>query len=417
MRPARSENGFALITAIVLLTVMMGLGLGLLFLTDTQRKASTREQASETSFNVAEAALSAQVGQLSRSWPGNNGLEYPASCTALTSTATNGCPTAESLSAAYPSTGSASCPAGTPKDTWGSSLSNGWTTYVRDNGPVGAPTQLFDSAVEKDLKPYDANNDEKVFVRSVGVVQCRLVVLVALASAQFVAIPFPQSAVSGNWFETTNNGNKLIINTQGSASQPGGVSMRCTGLSPAECEKYPLGKEQIVPDTTGVSPSPSPTWSASELATEKKAAESAVPSTYFKTGTCPGSLAELTGKPTYVEGPCNLSFTGGTGNSPSKLGFLIINNGTLKLDGNAEFFGTVYGVNAQASSGVIIEVHGTAQITGTAVVDGNGGLSFGSSGGQSNGNIIYNPSAVLDLKTLAGASATRNSFRVLPVNQ
>jgi type II secretory pathway pseudopilin PulG len=417
MRAARSENGFALVTAIVLLTVMMGLGLGLLFLTDTQRKASTREQASETSFNVAEAALSAQVGQLSRSWPGNTGLEYPTSCTAATSVATNGCPSAESLSVAYPSTGSASCPAGTPKDAWGSPLSNGWTTYVRDNGPVGAPTQLFDSTAEKSLLPYDANGDEKVFVRSVGVVQCRLVVLVALASAQYITIPFPQSAVSGNWFETTNNGKKLIINTQGSASQPGGVSMRCTGLSVAECEKYPPGKEQIVPDTTGVSPSPSPTWSASELATEKKAAESAVPSTYFKTGTCPGSLAELTGKPTYVEGPCDLSFTGGTGNSAAKPGFLILNNGTLKLNGNAEFFGTVYGVNAQASSGIIVEVHGNAQITGTAVVDGNGGLSFGSSGGQGNGNIIYNPSAVADLKTLAGASATRNSFRVLPVNQ
>src|SRR3981189_3272851 len=134
MRAARSENGFALVTAIVLLTVMVGLGRGLLFLTDTQRKASTREQASETSFNVAEAALSAQVGQLSRSWPGNTGLESPTSCTAATSVATNGCPSAESLSVAYPSTGSASCPAGTPKDAWGSPLTNGGTPHAPANG-------------------------------------------------------------------------------------------------------------------------------------------------------------------------------------------------------------------------------------------------------------------------------------------
>jgi type II secretory pathway pseudopilin PulG len=417
MRAARSENGFALVTAIVLLTVILALGLGLLFLTESQQKASSREQASETSFNVSEAALSAQVGQLSRSWPGNTKLEYPTSCTAATTTATNGCPTSQSLSAAYPNTGSASCPAGTPKDAWGSPLSSGWTTYVRDNGPVGAPTQLFDSTAEKSLQPYDANGDEKVFVRSVGVVQCRIVVLVALASAQYVAVPFPQAAVAGNWFETDNNGKKLIIDTQGGASQPGGVSMRCSGLTLAECEKYPAGKEQIVPDTTKVSATPTPTMTQVELEGQRSAAESSAPPAYFKTGTCPASLAELSGKPAYVEGPCNLSFTGGTGNSSAKPGFLVLANGTLKLNGNAEFFGTVYAVNEQASSGVVVEVHGNAQLKGTIIVDGNGGLSFGSSGGQSNGNVMYDPTAANGVRTLAGASATRNSFRVLPVGQ
>ena len=55
MRRARDDEGFALVTSIIILTVMIGLGMGLLFLTDSQQKASAREQASESAFNVAEA--------------------------------------------------------------------------------------------------------------------------------------------------------------------------------------------------------------------------------------------------------------------------------------------------------------------------------------------------------------------------
>src|SRR5437764_1232991 len=105
MRRARANDGFALITSIVLLTVMMGLGLGLLFLTDSEQKASGREQASEAAFNVAEAALNAQIGELAHAWPRESGLAYPTSCTAATSTETNGCPTSRTLSVGYPNGG------------------------------------------------------------------------------------------------------------------------------------------------------------------------------------------------------------------------------------------------------------------------------------------------------------------------
>jgi Tfp pilus assembly protein PilX len=418
VRTARSNDGFALVTALVLLTVMMGLGLALLFLTDNQQKASSREQAGETAFNVAEATLNAQIGQLSHSWPGEKeGIEYPPVCTTATTAATNGCPSAEGLSAAYPNAGSSSCPAGTPKDSWGSSLSNGWTTYVRDD--LGESTYFNSTAESAAGTPrYDANGDKKVWVRSVGVVQCRIVVLVALASAQFVARTFPQSALAGNWFETSNNGNKTIVDTLGGAGAPGGVIMRCAGRTASNCEVYQATpKEQVNPDTTKTEATPSSAMTASELETEKSAAISAVPKTYFPPNACPNNLAELSGKPTYIEGPCTLRFNGGTANSVEKPGFLILVNGTIALEGNAKFYGTIYAVNRQESSGVVVEVHGDAQLKGTIVVDGNGGISVGSSGSQKEANVIYDPTAAKELTTFAGASATRNSFRVLPVNQ
>jgi Tfp pilus assembly protein PilX len=412
MRHARDNDGFALVTAIILLSVMMGLGLGLLLLTDNQQKASAREQASESAFNVAEAALNAQIGQLSRSWPSEAGAEanYPKNgCTAAS--IASGCPSAKSLEVGYPSAGTTTCPA-SQKDAWGSATTNEWTTYVR-NDVGGSP--LFNSATEQTALTWAESG--KVWVRSVGVVQCRVVVLVALVSPQYVSVPFPTSAVSGNWFETSNNGNKVIVDTKGKSSQAGGVSMRCNGFKGTEqeikekCEKWDEAHGQVSPNTTNAAANPSVTLSTAQLETLKSAAKAA--GTYFPTGKCPESLAETKGNPAYVEGPCELSYNGGSGNSEKSPGFLVLVNGTFRLNGNAEFFGSIYAVNAQASAGVVVEAHGNSGITGGIDVDGNGGISFGSS----KENFVYNDSAGEELKGFAGAAATRNSFRVLPITE
>ncbi len=334
MRHARDNDGFALVTAIILLSVMMGLGLGLLLLTDNQQKASAREQASESAFNVAEAALNAQIGQLSRSWPSEAALKYESRCTEATSTTTNGCPTSASLKTGYPSS-STTCPAGAQKDAWGSPLTNEWTTYVRND--VGE-SPLFNSTTEQTASTWAENG--KVWVRSVGVVQCRMVVLVALISPQYVSVPFPSSAVSGNWFETSNNGNKVIVDTKGKSSQAGGVSMRCNGFKGTEqeikekCEKWDEAHGQVSPNTTNVAANPSVTLLTAQLETLKSAAKAA--GTYFAAGKCPESLEATTGQPAYVEGPCELSYNGGTGNSEKSPGFLVLVNGTFRLNGNAE---------------------------------------------------------------------------------
>jgi Tfp pilus assembly protein PilX len=412
MKRVRSEDGFALVTSLVILSVMIGLGLGLLFLTDSQQKASSSEQNDESAFNVSEAALNSQIGQLARVWPAKpeESTTQPVACTSLSTTATNYCPGAASLTAGYPISSSLTCKAGAT-DPWGSPVTNEWTTYVRDDGPpTGPATTVYNSPAVSGYPRWDANGDGKVWVRSVGVVGCRMVTLISLAAEQLVPISFPQAAVSGNWFETSNEGNKTIINTQSpTTGEPGAVSMRCTGKSAAECENYREG--QVSPDTTKVAASPSPTMTPTELEGQKLNAKSN--GKYYKEGECPTTLAELTGETVYVEGPCNLSFTGGTGNSASSLGFLVIQNGTFTLDGNAEFYGTVYCVNKQESSGVLVKLQGTSVLIGAIIVDGNGGIVFGSS----KENFLYNPLASKKVKSFAGASATRNSFRVLPINQ
>jgi hypothetical protein len=316
------------------------------------------------------------------------------------------------MNVGYPSISPVPCSAGAPKEAWGSPLTNEWTTYVR--APVTGT--VFNSAQEQTAADFDSGTN-KLWVRAVGVVQCQVVSLVTLVSRQVVTTSFPNNAVTANWFETTNNGKKIIINTQGKESQAGGMSMRCTGfkgttkkeLKEAGCEKYREG--QVEPDNTETTPpSPSPTWSASQLEAFKKQAEAA--GTYYAAGSCPSGLPA--GALVYVEGPCEV--TGGSNevaNSEASPGFLVIANGTFAMGGTSTFYGVVYLVNKQEASTAIVSLHGNAHLIGAITIDGNGGVEFGSS----KENLEYNSKAIKELKVYAGATPTRNTFRVLPINQ
>jgi Tfp pilus assembly protein PilX len=415
MLRARAEEGIIMVGAIVVLTVVIAFGLGMTLLSENQQRASAREQASQAAFNLAEAALNAQVGQLSSHWPAAEAKagELPFSCTEATSTATNYCPTAASLSQAYPASLSpTACPAGAPGDAWGSSLSNRWTTYVRDD-LERAP--LFNSVAEKNAPAYDANGNERLWVRAVGVVQCTVVSVITLVARQQVALNFPHNAVAGNWFRTTNSGKKVIVNTAGEppVGQPGEISMRCEGVAAGHCEEWSKSKEQVSPNTTGAKPTPPMTLNEEQLAAMKAQAQAAGTFHSAANGTCPTSLEQTSGLPAFIEGCGELKMTGGVANSQASPGFLVLADGTLTLKGNAEFWGVVYARNPTNLSGAVVSLGGNAQVRGAIDVDGNGGIEFGSS----KQNFIYEPKAIYELKTYAGATPTRDTFRVLPSDQ
>jgi type II secretory pathway pseudopilin PulG len=410
MRSAREEQGFALVTAIILLTVMMGLGLALTVFSDNQQKASTREQASESGFNVSEAALNAQVGQISRLWPGEEELKLPESCNAASPT-TSSCPDPGSLKVAYPNISPVACPGGAPTEAWGAPLTNQWTTYVRDNKEFSS---IFNSATEKTQPTWDANGDGKVWIRSVGVVQCHVVVLTTLVTEQLLALNFPKNASTSSWFKVTDSGKKVLVNTAGvpPVGEYGEISTRCTGVPLAECEQWLPEKEQINPYKKAPA-APPQTMSSAQLAALKAQAQATGTFHSAATGNCPSSTSEMNGLPAYVEGCGELKISGGVGNSATKPGFFVLADGTLELNGNAEFFGIIYARNPTNLNSPVVSLGGTAQIIGAINVDGNGGIEFGSS----KANLIYEPRAIRELKVYSGAVPTRNTFRVLPNNQ
>jgi len=393
------ESGFALVSILMLILLMLAFGLGLLSLVDTQQDVSAQERTREASFDLAEAALDAQALQVSRKWPTATAAP-PSACTPTSSTVA-ACPDPAAVGEGYTTTDyTVSCR--------GSATTPLWTTSVRDNA---AGEQYWSTAVTS-RATYDANADGSVWLRSTATVRCRRVSVVSLISRSQVALAFPNNVITANFFKTTNQGRKVIVDTRGSASQPAAVVTRCTGLTTAQCQQYATDKGQVQPPTvrTDAGGSTSALSPAQLTLLEAQAASAGTLLT-----TCPSSPAQLTsvdGAPVVITAAnCNITVNSNASiNSAAAPGALIIESGSLALGGGATFYGLIYLVNKQGSNGALLNVTGTSSIQGIVAVDGLGGVSFGAS----KANIVYDPRAAGLLRGFAGANVNRNTFRTLP---
>lgn len=149
------EGGWALVTAIVLMTLMMATGLTTFAYVDTQQSESRKERTRESAFNYAEAALNAQIFSLSREWPGVGAPASNSTYPACDQTVSNvRCPSATTLAALFPSVDTG---AGTT-----------YATPIRDNIDhelPGAPN-FYSDALVATAPAYDANGDGKLWVRA-----------------------------------------------------------------------------------------------------------------------------------------------------------------------------------------------------------------------------------------------------------
>ena len=71
------ERGNVLVTAILLMSVMLSVGLAVASTVDTQTGQARQERERESTFNLAEAALSAQTFILGRRGTGTQQNPYP----------------------------------------------------------------------------------------------------------------------------------------------------------------------------------------------------------------------------------------------------------------------------------------------------------------------------------------------------
>jgi Tfp pilus assembly protein PilX len=398
----RSESGFVLLGAMLVLIIMMGIGLAIVSLNDTQQNLSGKEHVQESSFDLAEAALNAAALQLGRTWPTSTS---PATldCDPTTS-GTSYCPLSTAITNGYTTQDYASaCP------TNGSAKL--WQTQIRDNTNGSYWSTAINSAAH-----YDANADNSVWVRSFATVQCKTVSIVALVSYTATPIPVSKSVITANFFTTSNQGKKVIIDTRGVGSQPAAITLRCATGAPSPCANYAASKGQVQPPTVTTS-STTATQMLSAIQLQSLEQQAASAGSLWTTGSCPTTAAQLAspaaGVPVVVQGPCNISITGnGTMNSAASPGALIIENGTLTLGGTTTFYGYIYMVNKQASSGSILTIQGNATVQGAVSVDGNGGITAGSS----KTNLIYDPAATTVLKGSTGATIGRGTLRTLPAS-
>lgn len=403
-RLARDDGGWALFTSLTLMVVMLGIGTATFGMVDGQTAQSRVGREKETAFNLAEAAMNAQIFQLARDWPaaGSAGNPYPA-CT-QDSTASR-CPNAAQLTALF-----ASPDVGTSAQ---------WSTSVRDNN-TNATQNFYSDALTQSAPGYDANGDGQLWVRAQGRARGRTRTLIALVRAQEQQEDLPRGTLITGRLDISNNGNKVIIDAQGGSSESGLVAVRCTPvlLESTPCLGHKLGggllatalaslnsllNKQISPNITQTGYSSAPALSAEGRARLK--ATAIANGTYYASG-CP-SAAGLSGAIVYIENG-NCSYTSNTQfNSPSAPGMVLVAQGSLYLGGTTNFYGVVYHANEAAMSGTAVQIQGNAVVQGGVLVDGQATTIAGSS----KLNIRLDLNAYDRVRSYGSAGVVQNTWR------
>ena len=398
----REEGGWAVVTAVSMMTIMLGMGLATLSLVDSEQRETRRERQGEARFNLTETVLTNQAFQLARQWPmatatgAPPATPYPASCTgSLGGTAPTDarCPDPTKLAQAF-----------TSVDYSGGAT---WTTTVRDNG--GGAEQFYEETIVNAQPRYDANNDNRMWILAEATVRQRTRRIVALVRADVQPVTFPTRTVVAGFLGTSNSGNKTIIDTDGvpgagSAAQPGAVSLRCQASSSTCLTVADPSKQQISPPIIDYGYPQTPVLDEATVALLEQQARAS--GTYTASG-CPASL---TGAVVFIEnGDCSYG-ANGAGNTPTVPGIVVVRRGTLTFGGTYTFYGIVYALNAQSSSSNVVSIGGTAGINGAVFVDGNGGVLAGSS----KANVVFDPRVFGNSRVVGDGMIVRNTWRELP---
>jgi len=412
-RDLRGEEGSVLLSAVVLLSIMLTIGLASFAIADNGQQRAREQRERETSLNLAEAVLSSQGFILAQTWPGSSAAQatMPDKCTQLT--AGTQCPDPNTIAAA-----NSSAPAAAIFTSVDASADVTWETRIRDNS--GQLADAFDYASADASQTatnaqsamtytcptgcrWDANGDLKLWVQARAIVRGRPRNLVALLAREQFAEAFARNTVTAGGFETSNNGNKTIIDASGSQ-----VVVRCTTPS-APCTDYEPGKGQILPATVVRDAATPPAMSSAQVARFKSAAQSANPSTYYTS--CPASLA---GAVVFIDLPAGAAgcsnANNATYNSAAAPGIVIMPRGTLEM--KSTFYGLVYMANDQASSGTVLTLGANAELHGGIAIDVLGRLDAGQASG-SRPTITFMPNAFDSLATYGTTGLVQNTWREL----
>ncbi len=418
-RRLRSEEGWTVVTAVMVMMIMMSFGLAAYATVDTQTGESKKERNRESSFNLTEGALQQQGYVLGFNWPAT----APGYTDCSFGTGTNVTPALQ-------------CPQ--PANLVGGNFSQvdfdagaSWTTVVRDNrigGAVPQNSDFYDSTVHTTpcmgttTVPcrWDANADDKLWVSATATVRGKTRKLVALLKRERLSEAFPRVTLKSDHFNTSNNGNKLIIDSTGAQ-----IVTRCQAVQTTQppgtenlCENYELSKGQVAPAGSIVREpaQTAPTMDDAQLARFQIAARTSNPATYYTS--CPSSLA---GPVVYIDVPagtvCSFS-SSPIWNSAVAPGLVIMPRGRIEFTGGPTFYGVLYLANKDNYTGNVLDIGGNAEVIGGVIIDSGGGVNVGSSGGGGlNGaNLTFSGNAFNALATFGTAGLIQNTWRELPPN-
>jgi Tfp pilus assembly protein PilX len=418
-RRTRDQGGWAIVTAMMVMTAMLIIGLAAVAFVDGESKSSAHERQSEARLNLTEGALSTELYQLSHAWPTSAASGFT-DCTP-TATATT-CFTPAQLRANF-------------NQVDLTKLGTDWKVQVRDDVlPAGTtPSTTCDPSTSNmsgyyndaqilSQPNYDANGNCQLWVRAEGTLNGVKRVLVAKVRVDTRPVQFPIAPFVSGSFNTGNNaGQKVIVDGGGQTGQ-----VRCTSTA-SSCVDY-NGSQVSNPGTVSIG---DPNLATSVLdssmvdALRKTAQQNG---TYYSSATagktsCPSNPS---GAVVFVE-DLDCQYAQVNVNTTTKQGIFVINRGTLKITGGGDWYGAIYMVNAQncgpsqtngclTDSGyhdVVVDMSGTATVHGGVFVDGTGRIALGSSGNAGGGQpiLIYDPTVFPPMQAYGTAGIIQNTWR------
>lgn len=414
-RRHQAEDGFALVTAIIVLSIILLLGFVVLQTADVQTHQTGYEVAGEAAFNLAESALDAEAFQLEQAWPNTSAQAYPI-CN-QTSAPGPGCP-GTALTSSFNSTYAGVSYTGAI-----------WTAQVVDDTGTGGASYYSDSLAGPSPAPisWDSNGDNRLWVRAEATIWGQRKIVVEQVVRQLHTVVLPQNVVTSGGLSTENNGNKIIIEANDSrGGLSAEVAVRCadsnTPSTGDPCLGWNGGQGQLDPPGNYQAGYVDPnggyaTLSQISLAQLRTTAIAEGAGHYYN-GTCPTSLIGLV----YVEnvtGTCTVNT--GTYNSDSAPGALIFANGALAFNANVTYTGIVYMADGQgttplsgpctsAQQNTVLTVQGGAAIYGGLFVDKCGTVDAG----EAQFDVNYDHTAFSGLQAYATPAAAKNTFKIVP---
>jgi Tfp pilus assembly protein PilX len=412
------ESGSALIAGIIVLMVIMLLGGAAIQAADVQSHQTAHERAGEAAFNLASSALDAEGTLLGQSWPSSSAAAWPVCTQASTTSST--CPKT-GVTNGYSTTYAGSV---YTSPTWSVQL-------IDDNVSGVADANYYSDSIltNAGLAHYDANADNKLWIRASATIAGQTRTVVSLVRRQSFVVDLPQNVITSGGVTTSNNGNKIIIEAKDSTSGLSGtVDVRCnpSGNTPNygdPCAGWDPKHGQLDPANNYTLNYTDPivsyqTLSNGEIEALRQSAQYG--GTYYSTGTCPtfGTSGVL-----FIENAdCSYTSNADWGSDTNPVA-LIVAQGTLTINAS-KIYGVIYMVDGQGSyptGGVctsreqnsVITIGGSGAIHGGLFIDRCGTATVGDKGGDNGFDIAYDTAVFNGFRTYSAPSLALSTFRVL----
>ena len=447
----QNESGFAMVVAIVLMGLMLGLGIATLGLVDSESGRTREQRVRESTLQLDEGVLYAQSLVMSTKWPSEVN-PYPTSCTSAGALDSR-CPNAATLAGAA---------AGANFKNVDQLAGATWKTKVRDNGgPLAAAynplqadlaqTSVISGVTKTCPGPctYDFNGDNQVWVQSQSTLRdggpanphFKSRNVVARLRLEQLTENIPETGVTAGALSISNSGSHggtPMIDVQGAD-----VLVRCPDLTSVACVNAKDG--QVVPPAKAATVGNF--MSAAQLARFKQRA--ITDGNYFPGCPTPDASGkiDLSGKVVWVEGclnPPNLTSNAKTVactppagldpdcvNSNTAPGMLIWHCARADFQGGFTFHGILYMANnSDGTCPATLGARGDGKCVGSSVddtrdvftsnggfgvwgaiaVDGSACMKVGSNGLQ----VKFDPNVFNSAQSYGTVGLVQNTWRELP---